>query len=583
MTRQVHDDHELNASIGGTRSSALDQAKMRLLLVVAVFMLGYLAISLRVIDLTLMRTKPEAVKVVKADGQEIRQPDRALRGSILDRNGELMATSLKMASVYANATLVDNPAALAKQLAAILTSQKEAELVKKLSSGKKFVWIERNITPKQEYAINALGQPGLGFQEDGRRIYPNARLTSHLLGYTDVDGNGISGIEKAYNRELAEGEEPVTLTIDLRIQHVLHRELSKAMEKFSAKAAVGMVTDVNTGEVIAMVSLPDFDPYRAGEASADSRFNRATLGVFEMGSTFKLFSTAAALDTEKVNFNTQYDAIQPIKVGRFTISDYHAKKRALTVPEIFIYSSNIGTARMAMTVGTSGIKDFYKTMGFLDQVPVLFPERGTPLYPKPWRDVSTLTTSFGHGIAVSPLHLMRAAAALVNGGIMVKPSFVKSAKVAPPLTPSGERVVKAATSEKVRKLLELVVADGTGSKAAVEGYNVGGKTGTAEKTVVGGYKRDALLSSFLGFFPINNPRYAVVAILDEPKATSDTYGYATGGWTAAPVVARVIEQMGPLYQVPPDMDRGRDIVREMTPYVKELQKGKNVAAAGTDH
>lgn len=583
MTRQPSDNNEQNASIGGTRSSALDQAKMRLLLVVAVFMLGYLAISLRVIDLTLLRTKPETVKVVKADGEEIRQPTRALRGSIFDRNGELMATSLKMASVYANTTLVDNPAALAKQLAAILTSQKEADLVKKLSSGKKFIWIERNITPKQEYAINALGQPGLGFQEDGRRIYPNARLTSHLLGYTDIDGNGISGIEKAHNRELAEGEEPVTLTIDLRIQHVLHRELSKAMEKFSAKAAVGMVTDVNTGEVIAMVSLPDFDPYRAGEASADSRFNRATLGVFEMGSTFKLFSTAAALDTEKVNFNTQYDAIQPIKVGRFTISDYHAKKRALTVPEIFIYSSNIGTARMAMTVGTSGIKEFYKTMGFLDQVPVPFPERGTPLYPKPWRDVSTLTTSFGHGIAVSPLHLMRAASALVNGGIMVKPTFVKSDKVTPPLTPMGERVVKESTSDKVRKLLELVVADGTGSKAAVEGYNVGGKTGTAEKTVVGGYKRDALLSSFLGFFPMNNPRYAVVAIIDEPKATSDTYGYATGGWTAAPVVGRVIEQMGPLYQVPPDMDKGRDILSEMAPYVKELQKGKNVAAAGTDH
>lgn len=564
------------------QSAALQQAKLRLLLVIIVFMLGYLAISLRLVDLTLLRDQPaEKTAVTKKDGDDTRRLGRPLRGTIVDRNGELMATSLKMASVFANATLIDNPALVAKQLAKILTNQKEAEIVKKLSSGKKFVWIERNITPKQEYAINALGHPGLGFQEDDRRIYPNGNLTAHLVGYTDIDGKGISGIEKAYNHQLEEGEEPVVLSVDLRIQHLLHKELKKAVEKFSAKAGIGMVMDVNSGEVVAMVSLPDFDPYKAGTASTDARFNRATLGVFEMGSTFKLFSTAAALDSGLVNFNTTYDAVEPIRVGRFRISDYHAKKRTLSVPEIFIYSSNIGTARMAQAIGPSGLKDFYENMGFFEPVAVPFPERGTPLYPKPWREVSTLTASFGHGIAVSPLHLMRAASALVNGGIMVKPTFLKPDTVQAPLTPIGERVIKAQTSHQVRQLLELVVADGTGSKAAVEGYHVGGKTGTAEKIVPGGYKKDALLSSFLGFFPIDNPRYAVVAIIDEPKGIKESYGYATGGWTAAPVVGKVIEQMGPLYQIAPDMDHSRDIIADMAPYLKELKKGKSVAATGT--
>lgn len=577
---------EIAETIGGVQSAALDLAKIRLLLVIAVFMLGYLAISLRLIDLTLLRDNTEtraAVEKTQTDREDRISATRNLRGTIVDRNGELMATSLKMASVFANATLIDNPQKVAKQLAQILTSQKESDLLKKLSSGKKFIWIERNITPRQEYAINALGQPGLGFQQDDRRIYPNSNLTAHLLGYTDIDNKGIAGIEKAFNKELTEGEEPVRLSVDLRIQHLLHRELSKAKEKFTAKAAIGMVMDVNNGEVIAMVSLPDFDPYKAGTASADERFNRATLGVFEMGSTFKLFSTAAALDSGLVSFNTTYETSTPIRVGRFKISDFHPENRPLTVPEIFIYSSNIGTAHLAQTIGTSALKDFYKDMGFFEQVPVNFPERGSPLYPKPWRDVSTLTASFGHGVAVSPLHLMRAASALVNGGIMVKPTFIKSDSSALPLTPVGERVIKPQTSVMVRKLLELVVADGTGSKARVEGYNVGGKTGTAEKTAVGGYKRDSLFSSFIGFYPIDNPRYAVLAIMDEPHATKDTYGYATGGWTAAPVVQKVIEAMGPLYQIPPDFDAGKDVLAEMSQYLKKAKKEKTVAASGTDH
>ncbi len=568
-------------SIGGTKSSTLQQARGRLIFVMGVLLLGYLAVSLRLIDLTLLRQPPDMS--AKETSAAILANDKPLRATITDRNGELIATSLRMASVYADTTLIDNPKKLAGQLAKILPGQNEAAILKKLSSGKKFTWIERNITPRQEYAINALGQPGLGFQEEGRRIYPHENLMAHLIGYTDVDGKGISGIEKAYNKILAEGEQPVRLTVDLRIQHLLHRELSKAVDKFSARAGIGMVMDVNTGEIIAMVSLPDFNPYYPTSASDDARFNRATLGVFEMGSTFKLFSTAAALDSGAVNFGTTFATSEPIKFGRFTISDYHPEKRPLTIPEIFILSSNIGTAKMAMAAGTDEVKDFYKKMGFFETVPVSFPERGAPLYPKTWRDISTVTASFGHGIAVSPLHLMRAASALVNGGIMIKPSFtIDEDRPLMPLKAMGDRVTSPETSEKMRKLLELVVADGTGSKAYVEGYNVGGKTGTAEKTLARGYSKNAVFSSFLSFFPIDSPRYAVLAILDEPKATKDTYGYATGGWTAAPVTARVIEQMAPLYQIPPSLDTRQNIVREMSPYLKDPKKGKNVAAVATD-
>jgi len=573
-------------TITGAQAQVIDQARLRLAWVVMVLMMGYLAIGLRMGDLTLLHHK--TIETAGNEGNSA-AAGRPLRGEILDRNGNLMASSLKMASVYADTTMIDDPKALAKKLSDILPEQTYGALLEKLSSGKEFIWIQRDITPKQEYAINAIGNPALSFQDEERRIYPDANMTAHILGYTDVDGNGIAGIEKYFNKQLRESDKPVQLTIDLRVQHIMHRELAEAVQKFHAKDGVGMVMDVNTGEVIAMVSLPDFDPNHIGDASDWEKFNRATLGVFEMGSTFKLFSMAAALDTGKVHFSSIFDATTPLQIGRFKIHDDHAKKRPLTVPEIFIYSSNIGTAKMAESLGPDAIKDFYRKMGFMEPAPIELPERGMPLTPSPWSEISTLTASFGHGIAVSPLHLIRAASALVNGGIMPRSTLVMpdqpdnlSLKASP--SPGGERVISEETSRKVRQLLELVVADGTGTKAYVEGYDVGGKTGTAEKNIHGHYEHNASLSSFLGVFPIQAPRYAVLAILDEPQGTPDTHGFSTGGWTAAPVVANVISQMGPLYQIPPDLTRGRlDIEKEMSAYLKDLKEGTSLASLGTDH
>lgn len=562
-------------SISGTQSKLLGQSKARLFVVVAVFMIGYLAISLRLIDLTLLRQTDENAA---QQSSHVTKSAQNLRGTIKDRNGELMATSLRMASVYADATLITDPQAVGKEIAALLPDESATAIADKLASKRRFVWIARNITPRQQYAINALGHPGISFKQESRRIYPHGRLTSHILGYTDVDGRGIAGIEKEHEKYLSAGEEDLQLSIDLRIQHLMHRELSAAMKKFSAKGGVGMVMDVNNGEIIAMVSLPDFDPYHPGAAKDKARFNNATLGVYEMGSTFKLFPIAAALDSGDAHFNTTIDATEPIQFGRFRISDYHAKKRVMTVPEIFIYSSNIGTARIAQSLGEGGLKGFYEKLGFFDRAPIDLPERGQPLYPKPWRDINTLTASYGHGIAVSPVHLMRGAAALVNGGILITPHLTPQKDD----TPKGKRVVKTETTQKIRQLLELVVVGGTGSKAQVEGYAVGGKTGTADKISGRGYSKDARLSSFLGVYPITAPRYAVLVILDEPQGIKETHNYATGGWTAAPVVGQVIEQMAPLYQIAPEDNTGRDIVQEMSRYLKDKKEGKSIVAVGTD-
>lgn len=551
----------------------LGLSRARAVVLAAFFMIGYLAVCLRLADLTLFQSPAAPGRAPAAA--------RPLRAEILDRNGLLLATSLKMASVYADATLVDDPAGLAAALARILPGEKKADLQKKLSSGKKFVWLRRDVTPRQEYAINALGSPALNFRAEDRRIYPLNRAAAHLIGYTDVDGAGIAGIEKAFDAELRAGGRPVTLTIDARVQHLMREELETAVRKFSAQGAVGMVMDVKTGEILAMVSLPDFDPHRPGASPDEGRFNRAALGVYEMGSTFKLFSTAAALETGRVHFSSTFDAAEPIRYGRFTISDYHAKNRVMSVPEIFMYSSNIGTARMAQVVGTEGLREFFRRAGFLDPAPLELPEKGAPLYPRPWSEVSTLTTSFGHGIAVTPVHLARAAAALVNGGTMPRPTLVRDLS-APPRAP-GERLVSEETSRKIRELMALVVVGGTGGKAAAEGYDVGGKTGTAEKNTGGRYVRNRVMSSFLGVFPARAPRYVVLAIIDEPRPIRETFGYVTGGWTAAPVVGAVVSRMAPLYGLAPLPDDSERILTLMSPYLKDKPEGKSHASVGTDH
>lgn len=503
--------------------------------------------------------RPIAIAIAH-DGAELRP-----RADIVDRNGEILATDIKTASLFANPRRLLDAEKAARALAEVLPDTDYAAVLAKLKSDRGFVWLRRHMTPRQQWALLERGIPGLDFIDEYTRVYPQGPLMPHLLGYVDSDNRGIAGLEKQFEPYLAKSEEPLRLTIDMRVQHLMRRELGAAMKEFQAKAATGIVMDVRSGEVLALVSLPDFDPNHPGQATDAERFNHATLGVYELGSTFKVFTAAMALDTGAAVMSKRYDASKPLQVSRFTINDFHAKKRWLTLPEVFVYSSNIGAALMARDIGGERQQDYLARLGLLEPLRVELPETGKPITPETWRPVNTMTIGFGHGIAVSPLHLVNGVAAAVNGGLLFQPTIVANEYRVGNRAP--RRVFKERTSDEVRKLMRLTVESGTGRNAEAVGYAVGGKTGTAEKSAAKGYEGTRLLSSFVAAYPINDPRYVVLALLDEPKGNESTKGYATGGWVAAPVVRRVIERMAPMLGMPPLKDDAPGM-RELETYVK---------------
>ncbi|MFT3811202.1 MAG: penicillin-binding protein 2 [Micropepsaceae bacterium] len=479
------------------------------------------------------------------------------RPDILDRNGVLLATDLQVASLYADPRDVWDPEETARSLITVFPELNEAALVAKLTARTGFVWIKRDITPRQHAAVHDLGLPGIGFRQELKRVYPNGRAAAHVVGFVDVDNKGLAGIERALDTTLADRVshgEPVRLSIDLRVQHVVEDELAATIQTFSAIGGTGVVVDVKTGEVIAMVSLPDFDPNHVAADPAENRFNRATLGVYEMGSTFKSFNTAMALDAG-VTSRDMFDARAPIRIGRFSIRDYHPMGRALSVEEIFEHSSNIGSANMARRMGIEKQKQFLADMGQLQPVVTELPERGAPLSPRNWGEVELMTIAFGHGIAVSPMHVVAGVTAMANGGMYIQPTLLKREAGA---DMHEHRVLKPETSKEMNRLFRLVVEKGTARKADVPGYPVGGKTGTAEKSKAGGYARKALLSSFIGVFPADAPEYAILVIIDEPKGTKETSGYATGGWTAAPATSRIVARIAPMLGVEPRLGPNKE-------------------------
>lgn len=539
--------------IEGDRKTAIEMGRNRLMVAGALFTAAFTAIGIRVIDVSVFseNTEPRYTRSIAKDEKHNGRAD------IVDRNGVLMATSLSTASLFANPRLVLDPEQAALKLATALPDIDVKVIEKKLRSNRGFVWLKRHLTPRQQYAVNRLGIPALNFQREARRMYPMGSLAAHALGFTDIDNKGLTGIERYFDKELRTRQDNMALSIDVRVQHVLEHELGVAMKKFSAIGAAGLVMDVTTGEVVAMSSLPSFDPNQPNAIAQDLRFNRTTLGVYEMGSTFKIFTTAMALDAGTVSLHGGYDATNPIRVARFTIRDFHAKKRWLSVPEIFMYSSNIGTVKMALDVGIPGHRNFLTTIGMMKPVAIELSETGSPLSPNRWREINSMTISFGHGLAVSPLHLVAGVSAMVNGGIYRTPTLIRRN---PSETPVGKRVITAETSAKMRRLMRLVVKNGTGRNAAAPGYLVGGKTGTAEKVSGRGYKKKALISSFVAAFPMHNPRYVVLAMLDEAKGTKETFGYATGGWVAAPVVGAVVRRIAPVLGMRPIKET--DPVRE---------------------
>jgi cell division protein FtsI (penicillin-binding protein 3) len=377
-----------------------------------------------------------------------------------------------------------------------------------------------------------------------------------VLGYTDVDGRGQAGIEAFFDERLSRSGRPLTLSLDSRVQHLLGEEISAAMKTFRAIGAAGIVLDARSGEILAMASLPDFDPEVRGDPGEDERFNRAAQGVYELGSVFKIFTTALALDSHTVTLRDGYDTSKPLRAARFTIRDYKPKNRWLSVPEIFIYSSNIGTARMAMDTGTAAQRAFLSDLGLTYPAPLELPEIAAPMLPRSWGEISTMTISYGHGLSVSPVQLASAVAAIVNSGQHHAPTLLARE---PGASSAPRQVIDPKTSRTMRRLMRLVVRHGTGRKANAEGYLVGGKTGTADKASKwGGYRKKANIASFVGAFPMDAPRYVIFVMLDEPKGTKETYNYATGGWVAAPAVRRIIQRMAPLLGIEPVEETAED-------------------------
>ena len=570
--RVTHTDTARAARIflEGTRTQALETGRTRLLVAGAVFALAFLTIGWRLIDISLP-TQGFETRIAATPATPQLETGRA---DILDRNGMVLATSLPTASLYANPHLVRSPEDAAARLVRALPELSATEVLAKLTTDRSFIWLKRHLTPRQHYAVNRLGIPGLYFQREQRRFYPHGRLTAHDIGFTDVDDRGLAGVEQSFDEVLRGSAEPLVLSLDLRVQHVLARELSAAMQTFDAIGAAGIVMDAVSGEVLSMVSLPDFDPNRPATASPEARFNRASLGVYEMGSVFKIFTTAMALDEGVVSLDDGYDTSKPIRIARFTINDFHPKNRWLSVPEIFIYSSNIGAARMAMDAGTAVQRAFLTRLGLTRRPSIELTEVGRPMVPSPWREINTLTISYGHGLAVSPVHMASAVAAVVNGGELKPATLIKPKSGVPA---QGRRIMSRDTSLKMRQLMRLVVRHGTGRKAEARGYLVGGKTGTADKLIDGRYARDARIASFVGAFPMNDPRYVVFAMLDEPKGNESTHGYATGGWIAAPVVRRVVERIGPLLGVAPATDAAGEDANERL-LVRAKARAQRIAA-----
>ncbi|HSP50187.1 MAG TPA: penicillin-binding protein 2 [Pseudolabrys sp.] len=533
------------------------KAKARLGLAIVAFAAIYGVIALRLIMFAEQSDGHGARRSVGADALATARPD------ILDRNGQILATDVKTPSLFAEPRKLIDVDEAEELLTAVLPDLDGNEMRERLSSKRGFVWLKREISAKQQQEIHRLGIPGVGFLTENKRVYPNGPVVSHEIGHVNIDNQGIAGIEKWLDGQglaalhmagLATDalQRPVPLALDLRVQFALRDELIAAREKYKAKASSGVIVNVNTGEIVALVSEPDYDPNNPREANDPTRINRLTTGVYEMGSSFKSFTLAMALDSGKVTLDSKFDARGDLHYGKFTIHDYHAQHRILSVPEIFTYSSNIGTARMALSLGVDYHKAFLKKLGQLDRLRTELPESAEPLVPKHWGELNTVTIAFGQGLSVAPLQAVMGIAALVNGGKLIPPTFLKREEAAADRL--ATRVIKPETSDKMRYLMRLNVEKGTATRANVAGYYVGGKTGTSEKVVGGRYSKTKVLTSFTAIMPADKPQYLLLIMIDEPQGLAATHGFATSGWNAVPVGAKVIERVAPLLDIPPRFD-----------------------------
>jgi cell division protein FtsI (penicillin-binding protein 3) len=503
---------------------------------------AFALVGLRLVDVTIMRSAGPAGFA-----------DRAViaRADLIDRNGELLARDLPVKDLYARPHVFWDKVAAARDLART-TGAEQARLVSGFANAKHpYVLVARQLTPDQQERVMQLGLPGLEFEPSAKRYYPDGRAAAQLLGVTDADNNGVAGLEMGLQNQIhdhAGGQ--VATSIDMRVQYILAHETEAARETFNARAAGGVVMDVKTGEIIAMISVPDFDPNQRKLSDGDSTRNVMAQDVYELGSVFKIFSFALAMEDHTTNLDEVFPIGQGLKIGKFTIHEAEHMPATLAARDILAQSSNIGTAQIAMRSGGVRQKAFLDNLGLLRPVATQLPETARPLYPRTWGTIETATVGFGQGISVSPLSFVASAASVVNGGRRIAPTFLKQALGT---DNRGDQVIKPETSQQMRDLLRYVVTDGTGKKADVPGYDVGGKTGSAQVPGPNGrYIPHALRTSFCAVFPVSDPRYIVFVLLDQPHGTKETGGFALAGYTAAPLAGKVISRIAPLLGVPND-------------------------------
>ncbi|MEP5154169.1 penicillin-binding protein 2 [Planktotalea sp.] len=547
------------------RDSARGRAEGRLLILSVMFFCAFGVIGARMG--VLAATEPAEPRAASA-GASI----QATRADITDRYGRILATNFETYSLYAQPHQMIDKERVAAELSAIFPDLDHARLIKDFTGSRKFMWIKKKLSPEQKQAVHDIGDPGLLFGPREMRLYPNGKLAAHIMGGASFGREGVhaaevigvAGVEKYFDEELrdpARGGKPLALSIDLTVQAAAERVLHGGMQLMNAKGAASVLMDVHTGEIISIVSLPDFDPNARpsplveGDASDSPLFNRAVQGVYELGSAYKIFTAAQAMDLNLVNQNTIIDTGKALRVGGFNIGEFQKKNYGkLSVADIIVKSSNRGTGRMALQIGVKRQKEFMKTMGFMDYTPLEIVEAtgGKPLYPERWTDLSAVTISYGHGISNSPLHLAAGYAALANGGRYIKPTIVKREGL-----PEGVRVMGEDTAAYARSMLRKVVTEGTASFGEVQGYAVGGKTGTADKPKPrGGYYKDKVIATFASLFPAHDPRYVLVVTLDEPIETSGKKPRRTAGWTAVPVAAEMIGRVAPLLGLRPEIEPG---------------------------
>ena len=491
------------------------------------------------------------------------------RLNIVDRNNYLLAGNLPAASLYANPFKVVDPEIAIQKISSVFPDLDSTKVLGDLKSSKKFVWIKRDITPLEHQKIYNLGVPGFDFEKEQKRIYPYGKLVSHIVGYVSRDMKGLAGVESFFDKFLLGQQEiedrrklgnTLQLSIDVRIQHILSEEIDYVMKKFSAKGAAGIIADPNTGEILALVSKPDFDPHNPGSADSVSLFNMATQGVYEMGSGMKGLTMAIGMDTKSTTLYDAYD-LSYMKVGGFQVKDYYKLTGWHSVPHIFLKSSNIGVSQIMLEIGKENLLKYLRKLKLLEQLKIELLERSRPLFPNysRWNDLSLTTMAYGYGISVSPAHFMQAMIPVVNGGILYPLTLIKR----DPNNPlKGQRIFKESTSINMRKLMRLVVSEGTGRKAEVAGYYIGGKTGTANIAYQGKYDKNRRVSSFFGIMPASNPKYMIYIIYNEPVGIKESLGFAGGGWTAAPTAGAVFKKLAALHGLP-KLDANSNEIRSL--------------------